>query len=88
MVVLSYHCAREPKLNNMWVRSEHLQVPDLVRQLGVIPFDLSHHFMSGHPRTVFTCLYRFSLAGHRIFKINQGMSSKLSSKEVFILICC
>lgn len=70
------------------VRSKHLQVPDLVRQLSVIPFDLSHHFMSGHPRTVFTCLYKYSLAGHRIFKINLGMSSKLNSKKVFILICC
>lgn len=67
------------------VRSEDLQVPDLVQQLSVIPFDFSHHFMSCHPRTVFTCLYKYSLAGHRLFKINLGMSSKLNSKQVFIL---
>lgn len=70
------------------VRSEHLQVPDLVLQLGVIPFDFSHHFMSGHPRTVFISLYKYFLAGHRIFKTNLGMSRKMNSKEVFILFYC
>lgn len=63
-------------------------MPDLVQQLRVIPFDFSHHFVSGHPVTVFTCLYKYSLAGHRIFKKKLGMSRKLNSKEVFILFYC
>lgn len=72
-----------PRWITCGVRFEHLQVPDLVQQLGVIPFDFSHHLVSGHPRTVFTCLYKYSLAGHRIFKINMGCLANWIQKFSF-----